>query len=59
MLQVSAAWSNAAMVAETAFGVKSEVFRQVELYLAPALLLHLRSEISTKLGIHYGVMVRF
>jgi hypothetical protein len=31
----------------------------VELYIAPAVLMHLKTETSTKLGIHYGALVRF
>ncbi len=59
VLQVSAAWSDAAMVAETAVGLKAEIFRNVELYAAPAAFFHLRSSVSTKLGIHYGLTMRF
>ncbi len=58
-LQVSAAFSDTAPLAEAAFGLQVQVFRQVDLYLAPAALLHLRDETSTKLGIHYGIQVQF
>jgi hypothetical protein len=58
-VQLSAAWSDAAMLAETAVGINVEVLRDVELYIAPAVLMHLKTETSTKLGIHYGALVRF
>ena len=59
VFQFSAAWSDAATVAETAVGLKAEVFRNIELYALPAAFFHLRSSVSTKLGIHYGLTVRF
>ncbi|MBN1449044.1 MAG: hypothetical protein JXA28_14025 [Bacteroidetes bacterium] len=57
--QVSAAWSDAAMLGETAFGLRTDIMRDVEIYLAPAAMFHLKSTPSTKLGIHYGTTVRF
>ncbi|MDT8324903.1 MAG: hypothetical protein RRA94_12385, partial [Bacteroidota bacterium] len=58
-VQVSAAFSDSAPLAEAAFGLRAQVFRQLDLYLAPAALFHLKSETSTKLGIHYGIQVQF
>jgi hypothetical protein len=58
-LQLSAAFSDSAPLAEAAFGLQVQVFRQVDLYVAPAALVHLRKESSTKLGVHYGMQVQF
>ena len=58
-LEIGAGLSGEAPLAQFAAGVKADIFRDVEAYLAPAALLHLRSETSTKLGIHYGMSIRF
>lgn len=58
-LEAGAGSSSEAPVAQFAGGLKSEILRGVDAYLAPAVLLHLRNETSTKLGIHYGMSVRF
>ncbi|MFZ1731788.1 MAG: hypothetical protein WBQ23_15930 [Bacteroidota bacterium] len=51
--------SSSAPVAELAAGVKAEIIRNLEVYVSPAVLLHLKSDPSSKIGIHYGMNVRF
>ncbi|MCB2205412.1 hypothetical protein KQI65_11750 [bacterium] len=58
-LQTSAAFSDSAPVVEAAFGARYQVFRNVNVYAAPAVLLHMQSDVSSKFGIHYGVQVAF
>ena len=58
-LQVSTVWSDVATAAELAGGVRISLWPQIEGYVGPALMAHFRDEISTKIGIHYGMTVRF
>ncbi len=58
-VQFSTVWSDAATAAELAGGLRIAIWPQVEAYFGPAVLAHLRDDISTKIGIHYGMSVRF
>jgi len=58
-LQLSTAFSDRAPVAEAAFGVRMEILRSIDIYLAPAAMFHLQSDASAKFGIHYGAQVHF
>jgi len=58
-IQFSAVWSDTATASEFAAGLRTALFRHVDVYLGPSILAHFRDEISTKVGIHYGMTVRF
>ncbi len=58
-VEILGAYSGSAMLGGVAFGVKTLILSQIEVYLAPALLAHFKSDISLKLGLNYGVSVRF
>ena len=58
-VQLSTLWSDAATLAEVAGGVRIAIWPQIEGYFGPALLAHFMDNISTKIGIHYGMTVRF
>ncbi|MFA6235464.1 MAG: hypothetical protein WC824_14910 [Bacteroidota bacterium] len=58
-LEMGTGLSSSAALVQFAAGVKAEVFRNIEMYMSPAALLHLKSDPSTKIGIHYGMSVRF
>lgn len=58
-LELGAGLSSSAALTQVAAGVKATVMRNVEVYVSPAALLHLRNDVSTKIGLHYGMSVRF
>ena len=58
-VQASAALSDSAPLLEAAAGVRTTLLRHIDVYVAPAAVMHLRTETSYKLGIHYGLQVRF
>ncbi|MBR9976295.1 MAG: hypothetical protein KFF77_11985, partial [Bacteroidetes bacterium] len=58
-LEAGAGLSSEAPITQFSGGVKTELLRGVDAYLAPAVLIHMHNETSTKIGIHYGMSVRF
>jgi hypothetical protein len=58
-LQLSAVWSDAAAGAELTAGIRAVLLPQIEAYIGPTVFSHFRSEVSTKIGLHYGMTVRF
>ncbi|MCZ7556598.1 MAG: hypothetical protein M5R41_09370 [Bacteroidia bacterium] len=58
-VQASAVWSDAAAGAEVTAGLRAALLPQIEAYIGPSLFSHFRSEVSTKVGLHYGMTVRF
>lgn len=58
-IEVGAGASGAAALAQLAFGIKAEILRNLDIHLGPSALVHLTAEPATKLGIHYGMSVRF
>ncbi len=58
-LQASAGWSDTAMLTEFSAGLAANIMRNIEVFAAPALVLHWKTERSTKIGVHYGARVRF
>jgi len=59
MAQVSVGFSDAATIAELGFGVRATVFSKVELFVLPHILAHLKQDVSTKVGVQYGILLRF
>ena len=47
------------MLSEFSAGLAADILRNIEVYAAPALVLHWKNERSTKIGVHYGARVRF
>ncbi|MBE0644688.1 MAG: hypothetical protein IH600_11460 [Bacteroidetes bacterium] len=58
-VELGAGLSSVAALTQIAAGVKADLMKNVEVYLSPAAMMHFRSEVSTKFGIHYGMSVRF
>ncbi len=58
-VELGAGLSGSAALAQVAAGMKASVIRNVEVYVSPAVLLHLKSAVSTKIGLHYGMSIRF
>lgn len=58
-VELGAGASSAAALGQLAIGVKAELVRNLDVYFSPAALFHLKSETSTKIGLHYGMSVRF
>lgn len=58
-IEIATGFSSSAPLAEFAAGVKAEIFRNLEVYVSPAAFVHLKSDPSTKIGLHYGMSVRF
>ncbi len=59
IVQTTVGFTSAAPLIDVGIGVRSSLFPAVEMYLLPMVTMHLKSETSTKLGIHYGMAVRF
>lgn len=57
--QISYMFTNGAPLAEVGVGVSATVFSRINLYVFPDVLLHLRTDISAKLGVIYGASVGF
>ncbi len=57
--QGSAVFSDAATAVEVAAGLRIALWRQVDGYIGPAMMTHLKHQRSTKFGLHYGMTVRF
>jgi len=57
--QAAALFTNKATVVEAGFGAAMQVFRTVQLHLIPTVMSHLKSEVSTKVGLQYGIGVNF
>jgi hypothetical protein len=58
-LQISTVWSDVATAAELGGGIRVALWQQIDGYIGPALLTHFREDVSTKIGLHYGITVRF
>ncbi|MDX9757643.1 MAG: hypothetical protein RBU27_00640 [Bacteroidota bacterium] len=58
-IEVGAGASSAAALAQLGFGIKAEILRNLVFHLGPSAMVHMRSEPSTKLGLQYGMSVRF
>jgi hypothetical protein len=58
-LQLSAVWSDAATGAELTAGIRAALLPQIEAYIGPTVFSHFRNDVSTKIGLHYGMTVRF
>lgn len=58
-VQASAGWSETAILTELSAGLAADVLRNIEVYAAPAFVLHWKTARSTKIGVHYGARVRF
>jgi hypothetical protein len=58
-VEAGAGLSSAAGIGLIAAGVKAELIRNLEIYLSPAAMFHLKDAASTKIGIHYGMNVLF
>ena len=59
VIQLSAGITDVAFLAEAGAGVRASIHPHLDVYLVPSLVMHFRSELSTKIGIHYGASVRF
>lgn len=51
--------SSEAPITEAGFGLVTEILGGLRIMLMPTVMMHLRSEISTKLGLEYSAQVRF
>lgn len=58
-IELGAGASSAAALTQLGFGIKAEILRNLELHLAPSAMVHWTADPSTKLGIQYGMSVRF
>ncbi len=58
-IEAGAGLTSSAALAQLGAGIKAELMRNLSVYITPSALFHLKSEVSTKLGFHYGVSVRF
>jgi hypothetical protein len=59
LLQASLSASSISTIAEIGVGVRMTLFQRVQLFVVPSAVTHLRSAVSTKIGIHYGIGVAF
>ncbi|MBL0174084.1 MAG: hypothetical protein IPP94_02275 [Ignavibacteria bacterium] len=57
--QFAVAYSNVSTITEIGFGARMTLFRRVQLFVIPSAVSHLKSTVSTKIGIHYGIGVAF
>lgn len=57
--QLSAGFTDKGTAAEFGLGVRATLLSAVDFYLLPTVMMHLRSDQSTKLGLVYGASVRF
>jgi hypothetical protein len=57
--QATIAFTHTAPVADIGYGIRAGLFPQVELFIIPTITAHLKSDVSTKIGLQYGIRARF
>lgn len=59
IIHASAAFSNVSTITEIGIGVRVMLFHNIGVFAVPSAVSHLKSEVSTKIGVHYGIGVVF
>jgi hypothetical protein len=58
LAQTTVAFTNKAVILDFGLGLRASILPRVEAYLVPSYMMHLRGDVSSKLGIQYGVTIR-
>jgi hypothetical protein len=59
LAQMSVGFTNTAAISDIGIGVRAYVFSRLQLTVLPTVTMHWKNEVSTKIGIQYGMMLRF
>ncbi len=59
MLVGSVAFSSLAPMTELGFGINATIFSRIRLFIIPDVLIHFREQVSTKVGLVYGISAGF